>query len=60
MELYKARDIVKKEIYEITGFSDIVRGQSKASETLGAQQIKAGLGVGAPAHDAEGSTAVHA
>lgn len=40
MELYKARDIVKAEIYEITGFSDIVRGQSKASETLGAQQIK--------------------
>jgi hypothetical protein len=40
MELYKARDIVKQEIYEITGFSDIVRGQSKASETLGAQQIK--------------------
>lgn len=40
MELYKARDICKAEIYEITGFSDIVRGQSKASETLGAQQIK--------------------
>jgi hypothetical protein len=40
MELYKARDIVKNEIYEITGFSDITRGLSKASETLGAQQIK--------------------
>lgn len=40
MELYKAREIVRAEIYEITGFSDIVRGQSKASETLGAQQIK--------------------
>lgn len=40
MELYKAREIVRGEIYEITGFSDIVRGLSKASETLGAQQIK--------------------
>jgi hypothetical protein len=40
-ELYKQREIVKAEIYEITGFSDIVRGVSKASETLGAQQIKA-------------------
>jgi hypothetical protein len=40
MELYKARDAAKAEIYEITGFSDIVRGLSKASETLGAQQIK--------------------
>lgn len=40
MELYKAREIVRNEIYEITGFSDITRGLSKASETLGAQQIK--------------------
>lgn len=40
MELYKARDIVRSEIYEITGFADITRGLSKASETLGAQQIK--------------------
>jgi hypothetical protein len=40
MELYKARDAAKAEIYEITGFSDIVRGLSKASETLGAQKIK--------------------
>jgi hypothetical protein len=39
-ELYKQREIVKAEIYEITGFSDIVRGVSKASETLGAQEIK--------------------
>lgn len=34
------REVVKNEIYEITGFSDITRGVSKASETLGAQQIK--------------------
>lgn len=39
-ELYKQREIAKNEIYEITGFSDIVRGVSKASETLGAQEIK--------------------
>lgn len=30
----------KNEIYEITGISDIVRGVSSASETLGAQQLK--------------------
>jgi hypothetical protein len=40
-ELFKQREICKNEIYEITGFSDIVRGTSKASETLGAQQLKA-------------------
>lgn len=39
-ELYRQRDIAKAEIYELTGFSDIQRGVSKASETLGAQQIK--------------------
>ena len=39
-ELLKAREVAKQEIYEITGFSDIVRGVSKASETLGAQNIK--------------------
>ena len=40
MQLLQAREVCKNEIYEITGFSDIVRGLSKASETLGAQQIK--------------------
>lgn len=40
MQLLQAREVCKAEIYEITGFSDIVRGVSKASETLGAQQIK--------------------
>lgn len=40
MSLLQQRDVVKAEIYEITGFSDIQRGVSKASETLGAQQIK--------------------
>jgi hypothetical protein len=45
-ELFKQREICKNEIYEITGFSDIVRGISKASETLGAQQIKADWATG--------------
>lgn len=43
-ELYAAREACKQVIYEVTGISDIVRGASKASETLGAQQIKAQWG----------------
>lgn len=43
-ELFKNRDLTKQAIYEITGISDIVRGASKASETLGAQQIKSQWG----------------
>ncbi len=39
-EAYEAMTQIKDYIYEITGISDIVRGQSEASETLGAQQIK--------------------
>lgn len=39
-ELYSAREQCKQVIYEITGISDILRGSSKASETLGAQEIK--------------------
>lgn len=39
--LYEARNLIKEQIYELTGISDIVRGTSKASETLGAQQLKA-------------------
>lgn len=39
--LYKAREVCKQTIYEITGMSDIIRGASVASETLGAQEIKA-------------------
>lgn len=35
-----AREQVKQTIYELTGMADIIRGASKASETLGAQQIK--------------------
>ena len=40
-QLLQNRDILKNEIYEITGFADVVRGVSKASETLGAQNLKA-------------------
>ena len=39
--LYVARDRTKQMVYEITGMADIIRGTSSASETLGAQQIKA-------------------
>ena len=40
-QLLKNREDVKQQIYEITGMADIIRGTSKASETLGAQKIKA-------------------
>jgi hypothetical protein len=40
-QLLKAREDVKNQIYEVTGMSDIIRGATKASETLGAQKIKA-------------------
>ena len=40
-QLNQAREVIKGQIYELTGIADIVRGASKASETLGAQQIKA-------------------
>lgn len=39
-EAYLAMTQIKEYVYEITGISDIVRGESDASETLGAQQIK--------------------
>lgn len=37
---FEAVQGIKEQIYDITGLSDIVRGVSQASETLGAQQIK--------------------
>jgi hypothetical protein len=39
-ELYKARDICKQVIYEVTGLSDIIRGSSDPNETATAQGIK--------------------
>lgn len=38
--LYEAREVAKRDLYEITGISDIVRGQTSAQETATAQQIK--------------------
>ena len=43
-QLYASREVVKQSIYEIMGISDILRGASNASETLGAQQLKANFG----------------
>ena len=43
-QLYIARDSCKQTIYETMGLSDILRGASAASETLGAQKIKAQFG----------------
>jgi hypothetical protein len=40
IQCYQARADIKAQIYEITGISDIIRGQSMASETATAQQIK--------------------
>lgn len=40
LQCYRAREEIKGQIYEITGISDIVRGQTAASETATAQQIK--------------------
>ena len=43
-QLFVAREQCKQVIYEITGISDILRGSSAASETLGAQKIKEAWG----------------
>jgi hypothetical protein len=40
MQCYRAMNEIKTQIYEITGISDIIRGQGAASETATAQQIK--------------------
>ena len=42
--LYKSREEIKQTIYEISGIADIMRGSTKASETLGAQQLKTQFG----------------
>jgi len=38
--LVELRRVVIDDVYQITGISDIVRGQSDPNETLGAQQLK--------------------
>jgi hypothetical protein len=42
--LLELREAVKRDAYEVTGLSDILRGQTAASETATAQQIKAQWG----------------
>lgn len=42
--LYAARAQVKADLYEVTGISDIMRGQGDASETATAQRIKGQFG----------------
>src|SRR3990167_4102672 len=37
---FEAFDQAKEQVYDITGMADIIRGQSKASETATAQRIK--------------------
>lgn len=39
-ELFSAQNQCKNTIYEITGIADIMRGDTQASETYGAQKIK--------------------
>lgn len=40
LSLYEAREKVKADLYEVTGMSDIIRGNTAPSETATAQQIK--------------------
>jgi hypothetical protein len=40
LHIYEAQDKVKQELYEISGFADIIRGASDPDETYGAQKIK--------------------
>jgi hypothetical protein len=43
-QFYLQREQVKGVIYEITGISDIMRGETQASETFGAQNLKSQWG----------------
>jgi hypothetical protein len=40
IQLYDARERVLRIIYQTTGIADILRGETNAQETLGAQQLK--------------------
>lgn len=44
IRLYEARAQVKNDLYEVTGISDVIRGQSDPRETKGAQVIKSQFG----------------
>jgi hypothetical protein len=43
-QLVALRKELIQDVYQITGLSDIMRGQTEASETLGAQQLKSQYG----------------
>lgn len=43
-KLTAQRDVIKMGLYEVMGISDIMRGSTDPSETLGAQEIKAQFG----------------
>jgi len=43
-QLVALRKELIEDVYQITGLSDIMRGQTEASETLGAQQLKSEYG----------------
>ena len=43
-ELYQQREMVRSSIYEITGISDIMRGDSDSQETAAAQNLKSEFG----------------
>ena len=42
--MYNQRAQLLQQIYELTGISDLIRGQTRATETLGAQRLKANFG----------------
>jgi hypothetical protein len=42
--LYQAQNECKQTIYELTGISDVIRGATDATETFGAQKLKAQFG----------------
>ena len=44
IQLYQQKDMLIQAIWELVGIADIMRGQTQASETLGAQQLKAQFG----------------
>jgi len=44
IQLYEYRQGLIRQIYEITGISDVIRGDTNPNETLGAQQLKADYG----------------
>ncbi len=44
VQLIALRKQLIEDVYEISGLSDIMRGQTEASETLGAQQLKSQYG----------------